>query len=294
MTGQGHGGPPGRPGAGGQDGRVRRRTSTPAATSASRHLVSDAARTSVGPGSLGRGRTGQHHLGPPSPGGGESPRRPAAVTVPPQRTRSAPGDDRKQAWLSPPRYCARRRRGFSPLSARTPLRPDGDLLRVGGLAPSALIRRGRPTGSALFSGASPGRLLGAVRDVDGRPRAASTLSRSRVPPVLRAAGAIAAADGDRVHSRRWQAPGVGAGVGSLAGRTAPEEFCGWVELLSPGSRCGPVRAARGVKGERETSQVRWGVGGRTVTTEGGHVLHAPRCTRGRARRKGTHGCSADH
>ena len=31
-----------------------------------------------------------------------------------------------------------------------------------------------------------------------------------------------------------------------------------------------------------------------MTTEGGHVLHAPRCTRGRARRKGTHGCSTDH
>ena len=126
--------------------------------------------------------------------------------------------------------------------------------------------------------------LGPLPPEAGRAYHRCSALPGRSPP--RMATACTAADG------RLRASG--AGVGFLACRTAPEEFCGWVELLSPGSRCGPVRAARGVKGERETSQVRWGVGGRTVTTEGGHVLHAPRYTRGRARRKGTHGCSADH
>jgi hypothetical protein len=97
-------------------------------------------------------------------------------------------------------------------------------------------------------------------------------------PVARTTGAPRCR-GDRrrgwrplAHPADGRLRASGAGVGFLAGRTAPEEFCGWVELLSPGSRCGPVPAARGVTGERETSQVRWGVGGRTVTTEGGHVL----------------------
>ena len=89
----------------------------------------------------------------------------------------------------PPRYCARRRRGFSPLSGRTLLRPDGDLLRVGGLAPSAQYAVGGQ-GVQHYFGASPA----AARSCADGMGALGPLphDRSRAPSVLRAAGAITA------------------------------------------------------------------------------------------------------
>ena len=207
-----------------------------------RHIDRTLRRAAVGrsanisqPGIAGRGRTGQHHLGPPSLGGGEAlgagrGHRSAAADTVGARRRPNTG------MAIPTSFIAHGDDADSgPLSGRTLLRPDGDLLRVGGLAPSALIRRGRPRGSALFSGASPGQAARSCADDRSPARAPLRPTQGHWPSgrfhhepgrvhhrAPRCRGRSPPVDGDHVHCRRWQAPCVGRR--SFAGWTARKTF----------------------------------------------------------------------